>query len=278
MPDLHSLGLDLSPSEHPLTYPGKLVDRSYVLAESWLYNLEPAPGAAVSMWTLRADGGPLSRQDDDLDAVLRAAGVAPIALRSPVVAVGSNAAPAQLAFKYRECADRAVIPVTCAAVSNLTTAHSAHISKPGYIPIIPTLARTGHARLHVLWLDADQVRRMDATEPNYVRVSVVPSAAVAAIESGIELPSFALYRGRWGALRPEPGAEPLRATSQARIFTLLATFDWFLALVPELREGAEHAAGVLARDEGRRKRVRHEFASRGLVASDNLARRTLKAP
>jgi len=271
--DLQSLGLDLSPSEHPLTYPGMVVERSYLLVESWLYDLEPTRAVPLSQWTVKADGGPLSLgDDDDLDTVLLAAGAAPTAQRSPVVAVGSNAAPAQLAYKYRGGDQRSVIPITRALVSNLAVAHSAHISKPGYVPLIPVLAENNQpASLHILWLDVDQVRRMDETEPNYTRILVGPSAATAVLESGVELPSFALYRGRWGALCSEPGAAPLRATSQARVFALLSALDWFLALVPELREGAEQAAGALAHDERRRERVRRELASRVLATRDGLS-------
>jgi hypothetical protein len=44
MPDIHAIGLDLSPSEHSLSYPGRLVTSNCLLPGSWLYVLQPIPG------------------------------------------------------------------------------------------------------------------------------------------------------------------------------------------------------------------------------------------
>ncbi len=275
VPSLRSLDLTLKPSEHPSTYPGSLVERSCLVVGSWLYYLTPAPDISISQWDTQGDGGPLSlRGNTGLDPVLRAAGLTPMAGRYPVVAVGSNAAPAQLAAKYDSYEASHAIPITRARVSNLDVAHSAHVSKPGYVPFLPVATRSGVCvPLHILWLDPDQVRRMDETEPNYTRVVIGRCAATATLESGAELPAFALYRGRWGALRLAPGTEPesLRATSQATVFALLAEHAWFRNLVPEVQGGVERATAALSGDEERRNRIRQELASRDLAASDALS-------
>jgi hypothetical protein len=273
MPDIHAIGLDLSPSEHPLSYPGKLVTSNCLLLGSWLYELKPTPGLDLADWKVHHDGGPLPlKNGDGLGAALSAAGVSPMVRRVPVLAVGSNAAPGQLTYKYRGHPHRNVIPMTRVMTSKLAAAHSAHVSRPGYIPFIPVLTEdTQLARLDILWLDAEQLRRMDETEPNYTRVTVSSSTVSAQLESGSHLESFDLYRGRWGALCSEPGASPMMATSQTGIYAFLSTHGWFRSIVPELSDGPQSAAVALARDEARRQRIRDELAVRGFVTEDRLS-------
>ncbi len=198
-----------------------------------------------------------------------------MAARVPVVAVGSNAAPAQLVYKYRRrrVTNDNVIPMTRIETPRLLVAHSAHVSSSGYIPFIPVLSddTTQPATLCVLWLDAEQLQTMDATEPNYTRVTISPSAALnVQLESGLPLESFELYRGQWGALSSEHGGSPMMATSQEAVLSFLASQQWFRRIVPELCDGANGAAMALARDERRREQVRDELARNGLVAPDRL--------
>lgn len=273
MPDIQEIGLDLSPSEHPLSYPGKLVTSNCLLLGSWLYVVEATPGRLLADWTVQHDGGPLPPTGGDrLGAVLSAAGAPPMARRSPVVAVGSNAAPAQLAYKYRNHSHHNIIPITHVTTSRLAAAHSAHVSRAGYIPLIPVLAEgPRRTRLNVLWLDDDQLRRMDDTEPNYTRVIVESPTVRAQLDSGLPLESFELYRGRWGALCSDPGGSPMMATSQTEVYAFLSTHQWFRSIVPELGDGPQSAAAALARDEARRSQIRHELASRDFVTTDRLS-------
>lgn len=273
MPDIAAIGLDLSPSEHPLSYPGKLVTSNCLLLRSWLYVIQPTPGNALTDWKVLGDGGPLQLTGaDHLGAILSAAGALPMAKRSPVVAVGSNAAPGQLAYKYRSHPHHNIIPMTHIMTSKLAAAHSAHVSRAGYIPFIPVLTEgTRRTRLNVLWLDDEQLRRMDGSEPNYTRVIVESPTVSARLDSGLSLESFDLYRGRWGALRSEPGASPMMATSQAAVYSFLSTHQWFRSIVPELRDGPQSAAAALALDEARRQRIRHEMTARDLVSTDRLS-------
>jgi hypothetical protein len=53
--------------------------------------------------------------------------------------------------------------------------------------------------LHALWLDAEQTRRMNETEPNYRRLSLRSGSSMVLLESGNRLPTTTLYAGRWGA-------------------------------------------------------------------------------
>lgn len=273
MPDIQTIGLDLSPSEHPLSYPGRSVTSNCLLLGSWLYVLHATPGLPLADWKVQHDGGPLPPMAaSSLGAALSAAGAPPMARRSPVMAVGSNAAPGQLAYKYRYHSCHNIIPITHVMVSKVVAAHSAHVSRAGYIPFIPVLTEgVQRTRLNVLWLDDEQLRRMDDTEPNYTRVIIKSPAVGAQLDSGQFLESFALYRGRWGALCTEPGASPMMATSQAEVYAFLSTRQWFRSIVRELRDGPESAAAALVHDETRRSQIRHELALRGFVATDRLS-------
>lgn len=278
MASLRVLGLDQNPSEQPLIYPGTTAQQSVLMVDDWLYALTVEPRKDLSQWEVRDDGGPLLLGGSSSleEAILRVGDVAPMASRVPVVAVGSNAAPGQLLHKYRT--DQTgpqksiVIPITRVSVTNLAVAHSAHVSKPGYVPMVPvSVIAKRPVSLHALWLDSGQVEQMDETEPNYARVVVPTSTAIATLESGIDLPEFHLYRGRRGVLRSGPGMPPVMAASQSRVFGRLAALDWFRDLVPEIADGAEGAAYALAGDAGRREHVRHELAAHDLVAFDGLA-------
>lgn len=85
-----------------------------------------------------------------------------------MVAIGSNGAPDQLAWKF--AGDRPpVVPVTITNVRGIAPAHSPHVSRAGYVPYVPVAdpIRYNTRPLPVLWLDDQQLRTLDVTEPNY---------------------------------------------------------------------------------------------------------------
>jgi hypothetical protein len=90
--------------------------------------------------------------------------------RTPVLAIGSNAAPAQLSrkfsadrFRRRGTAD-AVIPVTAAVAPEVDVVYAAHVARYGSVPA--TLAVSPGARAHVFvtWLTPAQLERMNDSE------------------------------------------------------------------------------------------------------------------
>jgi hypothetical protein len=275
MPNLRELGLDQNPSEQPLSYPGRPVPGSCLLVDDWLYPMLDTQGDEVAEWSIENDEGPLSvagRRWCTVEMALRAMNAAPMAERKPVVAVGSNASPGQLAYKYANWPTKRVIPVTRVTVTGLAVAHSAHISKPGYVPYIPVRSLPEHEiELHALWLDTEQTQRMDETEPNYRRLCLRSGSATMLLESGDRLPTATLYAGRWGALRLTPDGTHVPATTQARIFTLLGSQEWFQKVAPESLDGPEAAMSALGHDTERRERVRQEIAGRHLAVSDDLS-------
>jgi hypothetical protein len=160
---------DKDPVAAPLTYPGEPpADPAVVVTAGGLIGLRPSdsqPGDWAAI-----DGG-------TLDEVLDAAGAAPMSARSPVLAVGSNASPAQLRRKFRDLPSAAV-PVTQAEVSGLRVGVSAHVSGAGYVPATPVPDDSAISQLFITWLDEAELSVMDATEPNYTRERLADSYLV----------------------------------------------------------------------------------------------------
>jgi hypothetical protein len=278
MPSLASFGLDLNPSREPLRYPGTLVRRTCLLAGAWLYAVTPRAGVPVGGWRLAVDGGPLADpasgdgRPASLAAALQVARSASMDERFPVVAVGSNASPGQLAHKFTSGPlVSELVPMTRARVRGVAVGHSAHVSKAGYVPYVPLACAPDVRReLFVLWLDRTQLDRVNETEPNYHPVTVGRESAPALLEGGQRLEVFSLYQGRWGALRPAADQGPVEAGSQEAVYAVLAALGWFRELVPEVSRGVAAAAGALADDELRRVEVRERLAAAKLAAPDGL--------
>ena len=148
-----------APLDDPLSYPGARPDRS---------------------WQLTGDrcapfDGPVPER------------------RHAVLAIGSNACPAQLARKLsgRPCSGDVI--GLAVSVRGLTVRPSAHLGRSGYWPFAPAAsldpAAAGSAAL--CFLDDDQLPVLDATEPNYLRMRLDRSAhAVTARE---QLPDGAVW-------------------------------------------------------------------------------------
>lgn len=154
--------------------------------------------------------------------------------RRPVLAIGSNADPAQL---RRKLGSSLHVPVTAIRVNGLAVAHSAHVGPPGYVPYAPRRAPGARLDAVLLWLDDAALAALDATEPNYRRIRV----------PGVD---FQVYRSRWGLLPAAPGHGPLPAGDQAGAYRCLAARPWFAGLVPELRPESATGPG-LGRESGR---------------------------
>ncbi len=160
-----------SPTEDPLGYPGRIPKGSYVLVNS-----------AVVM----VDGSAA-----DLDERL---GAHRVEQRTPVLAVGSNAAPARLAEKAGE-EPVAVIGVT---VIDHSVVYSAHIARYGSIAATLHPDPGASCRLHVCLFTTDQLATVDRSEGNYARVAMSPDSIVG-LDPVIPSP-VQRYASRWGAL------------------------------------------------------------------------------
>lgn len=107
---------------------------------------------------------------DGRHEALRAARLPDLAGRRPVLACGSNQAPAQLAYKYRD-GNWGPIPVIRAWLRDFDAVYSSHFSSYGAIPATLQHAPGARLSLFITWLTPDQEARMHETEmgnENYV--------------------------------------------------------------------------------------------------------------
>ncbi|WP_399881973.1 hypothetical protein ACGH7X_04860 [Streptomyces sp. BBFR51] len=130
---LRALGLAGVPREEPLLYPGAWPTESGLLCGDRLLPLDRA---------VHEDGGD----------------------RVPVLAIGSNASPGQLRHKMAEFGIGSPIPMVRSRVTGLDIGVSAHVSRMGYVSASPVGAAGVVRELFVLWLDAEQLAVVDASE------------------------------------------------------------------------------------------------------------------
>ncbi|MEV0223183.1 hypothetical protein [Streptomyces sp. NPDC050704] len=198
---LEALGLAEAPRDHPLSYPGAWPEESGLLDGDRLLPL-----------TRRTFPG-----------------------RVPVLAVGSNACPAQLRHKMREYELSSPVPLVRVKVTGLEVGVSAHVSGLGYVSAAPFRA-PGHTReLFLTWLDPAQLAVIDASEgvttPTgaYDRVLLPATDFRIEPESGEPLDGVHLYVNRRGVLHDGTGT-PRRHPGERPLLTEL------LAESPRLRE------------------------------------------
>jgi hypothetical protein len=123
--------------------------------------------------------------------------------RTPVAAIGSNAAPAVVARKLAALGS-GWVAMEPRALSGVRVGHSAHVSVQGYVPAAPYVA-AGTVRTVVGWFDDDQLALLDATEPNYLRRR---------LDAGVDV-----YASRWGVVAVDGVPVPL--TGQTELLRLL---------------------------------------------------------
>ncbi|MFF3487879.1 hypothetical protein ACFYXC_32040 [Streptomyces sp. NPDC002701] len=200
-PTLEGLGLDVAPRDRPLVYPGAWPEESGLLDGDRLLPL-----------TRRTFPG-----------------------RVPVLAVGSNASPAQLRHKMRQYELSSPIPLVKARVTGLRIGVSAHVSAMGYVSASPFRA-PGHTReLFLTWLDPAQLAAVDASEgvtrPSgaYDRVTLPADGFRVEPEWGEPLDGVHLYVNRHGVLHDGTGT-PRAQCGQRELLSRL------LAESPRLRE------------------------------------------
>lgn len=88
--------------------------------------------------------------------------------RTPVLAHGSNRAPAQLARKFGHLDGRVgEIPVTYVWLHNYDVVYSAHVTRYGALASTLQAAAGCRVRVALTWLDDAQLERMHETEGNY---------------------------------------------------------------------------------------------------------------
>ena len=91
--------------------------------------------------------------------------------RSPVMALGSNASPEQLARKFAGVDDDVIIPVLRGGLADFDVVYAAHFASYGAIPATLEASAGTTAEIAVVFLNPAQLARMHGTEAlgaNYV--------------------------------------------------------------------------------------------------------------
>lgn len=221
---LRALDLAEAPREHPLLYPG-----------AW-----PADSGLL-------DGDcflPLDRlvHED----------------RTPVLAIGSNACPGQLRHKMEEFGIMSPIPMVKTRVTGVDAGVSAHVSRMGYVSASPVSAPDTVRELFVIWLDAEQLAVIDASEGvplpagNYDRAWLPSPDVRIELADGTRLPGAFAYVNRHGVLHDGTGV-PRTHPGQRVLLTEL------LVVLPRLRE----LFGVVPEEFSARARSDRRLCERG---------------
>ena len=199
-------------------------------------------------WAVRARSGVL-RVTGFLDGPVRE----DVERRTPVVAVGSNAAPAVLTAKLGGLMGTGV-PMTVATVEGLHVGHSAHVSAGGYVAAAPVRGCYRAVRaVTVCWFDEAQLERVDQTEPNYRRVPL-PADMRCRTDAGA-VTGAQIYTSVHGVLGQDGSVLALR--DQAGVLS------WLAARVPgDVRELLSHDRMV---DPDVRERIRLALMEADLV-------------
>jgi hypothetical protein len=187
---LRALGLAGVPREDPLLYPGAWPRESGLLDGDRLLPLD----------------GPVYEDGRG---------------RVPVLAIGSNASPGQLRHKMAEFGIDSPIPMIRSRVTGLDVGVSAHVSRMGYVSASPVGAPGVVRELFVLWLDAEQLAVIDASEGVPMAGGNFDRAWLPAPEVRVESGNGAVLRGayayvnRHGVLHDGTGA-PRRHPGEQR--------------------------------------------------------------
>ncbi|MEU8528351.1 hypothetical protein AB0C77_22555 [Streptomyces sp. NPDC048629] len=266
---LAALQLDADPFTSPLTYPGALPDESGLLAHDRFLRLIPAAGRRLGQWLVEAPGDGLPGDADthdialSLNYVLLRYNEAAADFRYPVLAVGSNASPAQMRRKFQRRGVRPVIPMTTATVRGLRAGVSAHISRSGYVAAAPVAAPGAETRMTVCWLTKAQLAVLDETEPNYRRTPLSPTRFPVTLPSGEVLGGCEAYVAVHGLLAFD--GTPLTLSPQPELLSsLLARSP---ALVEAFGPTPETWVARARAEEELRTRGRSLFATEGWVLS-----------
>ncbi len=235
----------------PLAYPGSAPGRSVLLIDGVCLELHPRAGCHLGRAEVsRGDGTTVS-----LDAALLEAGAAPVDQRTLVVSIGSNSSLPVLHRKFAAARVSMTFAVLKGTLGGIGVGHSAHVSLPGYIAAAPFALDGGHSEVYASLLDAEQLRCLDRSEPNYERRLLTRGGFDLRVDHDEHPEEFHLYVSRHGVIA-RPGDAPVPLAQQAVLLGMLvsecAPFgSLFAGMEPE---AVAHKLATVAplRDEVRR--------------------------
>ncbi|WP_395572491.1 hypothetical protein [Streptomyces sp. BK79] len=196
--------------------------------------------------------------------------------RVPVLAIGSNGSPGQLRHKMTEFGIDSPLPMVRARVTGLDIGVSAHVSRMGYVSASPMGAPGVVRELFVLWLDAEQLAVIDASEGvpmasgNFDRAWLPAPDVRVEPADGTVLPGAYVYVNRHGVLGDGDGTPRRHPGDQRVLITELlrgsARLRELFGTTPE-----EFCARARA-DRGLCERGTRLFAGEGRVTASGLER------
>jgi hypothetical protein len=227
--------MQLAPIDDPLSYPGARATSAFHLRDGAVQPLvEPIPEGRI-----------------------------------PVLAVGSNACPAQLAAKFRHRPGGHDVLGGVVTVGRLQVRPSAHLGRSGYWPFAPAALDETSSTAVLLFLDEGQVAVLDATEPNYVRTVLdVARHPMAGAPAGTPRGPVWIYVSKHGVVddRRLPNWSDPPPTQQALLSALIP-----LLPVPQgLRDPASLSA-ALRTDTELAGHLTAALKERVLIRADGLA-------
>ena len=257
--------LKAAPRLVPQTYPGVWPPDSVVVAADRMWKVVDRYGSALA-WAqtppvrlgvcrvrsvLAAD-----RKDSSavqLNRLAEREKCASIDARAPVLAIGSNAAPAQLRHKFRDRPETLFVPSIRARVRGVAVGYTPFVSQFGYVPATAYPDRDAEAVLAVQFLDDRQLAELDESEsPYYRRVWLDAAQGVSvALETGEALAGAYAYVAGGGVLADRAGT-PIRmwlpGTDSAAPESGLNQADLMASLHadPEINPPADGAPGDLS--------------------------------
>ncbi|WKX72649.1 hypothetical protein [Streptomyces sp. XD-27] len=241
---LEALGFTDVPLDQPLTYPGRPVSGPALLhgGELWVLTARRGPlggwpvagpyghgaggGYGHGGGGVEGHGGGRAEGPrgggEPLDAVLTRLGAAVMAARHPVIAVGSNASPAQLRRKFTRRGVGMTLPMARVTVRGIGIGVSAHIGAAGYVAAAPYADPLARTEVVVSWFDDEQLRVVDATEhPNYRRLLLPGADFPMALPSAEPLTAAYVYAGVHGVLTGPDGTPRRGGGDQSELLVAL---------------------------------------------------------
>jgi len=265
------------PAEEPLSYPGVLPEYSYLLLNQHIVPLVARKNRRLPKWRVIADDETIPGDEDEtgalpLDYVLLRNNEPPMLNRVPVIAVGSNASPAQLWHKFQKASISPIMPLTLAVVTGVGIGVCAYISKNGYLPSTAILDSKAKSKLFVLWMSKEQLDVIDKTEGGYHRVKLEKPHCEVFLESGEVLENCYVYLSKTGYLLDEngepilfPDVEHLALHDNFQATLIERVFSTIPELSSELNNGIELLVGQVRTDNAVRTRITNSLKGSGRV-------------
>ena len=163
--------------------------------------------------------------------------------RTPVLAVGSNQSPLQLARKYGADSDH-IIPVQQTTVVDFDVVYAAQITSYGAVPAMLQHAPGVEVTLYATWLDDAQLDIMHATEGNYHFAAI--DDVTLRLDGGTEHRTIHLYVAKFGHFVHGDDAVSLAAVpARGRSGEARTTADMLRLVQARLGQDGDHDAFVL---------------------------------